>query len=410
MARHNTGSGKSQTRKTYTSSELEALMATPPSVVLYLGAGASQFAGYRTFADFPVLLFNQTVRDAEQLPPLPDAAIRLLTEIKVALESQDGWTTHDRFLWRLNEYEHILNLNRSDPAIQPFLRDASRQLFDLWCCTQAAVNVMAQTTVRHYSSNRVVPAHQSDPTTYQNMKRAYSLYMKMAELNGASGCLPVFTTNYDMLIEDLCSEFHESSTTRQPLANGLLHVNEEGETWVPLTCDGKCTACSILQYFRLHGCASWFYAQPGDPNVYFHRKDAHTKPISNLCAMYPGLERERGAGPHGHGFRALYRMLQVCDLIVFIGFSFRDDDVMHVLLKALAERQGQLQLLIVDSTYTKHNVASRLEEAARRSTFPADVPEDTCIVAMKVRYGVDEGFDDRILTQCKQMLRKRRSK
>ena len=179
-------------------------------VVLYLGAGASQFAGYRTFADFPVLLFNQAVRDAEQLPPLPDAAERLLHDIKVALESRDGWTTHDRFLWRLNEYQQILNLNLSDPAIQPFLRDASRQLYDLSCCTTAAVNVMAQTTVRHYSGNRVRLAHDGESHIYENMKRVYNLYMAMAGLN-PTGCLSVFTTNYDMLMENLCDEFGDHS-------------------------------------------------------------------------------------------------------------------------------------------------------------------------------------------------------
>jgi hypothetical protein len=127
-------------------------------------------------------------------------------------------------------------------------------------------------------------------------------------------------------------------------------------------------------------------------------------PISNLCAMYPGLERERGAGPHGHGFRALYRLLEKVSLVVFIGFSFRDDDVMHVLLKSLAERRGDLRLLIVDSTFTKHNVLSRLDEAARRSTFPAYVPEDGAIEALKLVYGVDPGFDEAILSKCKAML------
>ena len=81
------------------------------------------------------------------------------------------------------------------------------------------------------------------------------------------------------------------------------------------------------------------------------------------------------------------------DLIVFVGFSFRDDDVVHVLLKALSERQRDLRLLIVDSTYTKYNVASRLEEAARRSTFPTYVPENDSIAALKLRYGIETEFD-----------------
>jgi len=388
-----------------TTFEAGALLERPPRVVLYLGAGASQFAGYRTFAEFPRLLFNQDVRKKEELPPIPDNAARLLQDIKVSLEGTDGWTTHDRFLWRLNEYQQILTLNLSDPAVQPFLRPASQQLFELSCCTTAARNVMAQTTVRHYSSNRVVEARSADPALHSNMRRVYDLYMKMAALNKSTGCLPVFTTNYDMLLDDLCTEFADDSR-RAPLANGFPHIRDEGEKWQPHTCSGYCNSCSVLQYYRLHGCAAWFYAEPGDPNVYFRRSDASTEPITNLCAMYPGLERERGAGPHGHGFRALYRLLRVCNVIVFIGFSFRDDDVMHVILNALAERPNDLKLLIVDSAFTETNIVSRLAKAARRSAFPARPPVAGSIKGLKLQFGIDAGFDVSVFDECQKLMRK----
>jgi hypothetical protein len=122
--------------------------------------------------------------------------------------------------------------------------------------------------------------------------------------------------------------------------------------------------------------------------------------------MYPGLERERGSGPHGHGFRAFYHLLRLCDLIVFIGFSFRDDDVMHIVLNALAERRERLKVLIVDNSLTAPNVASCLEEAERRSSFPARTPKEGSIKGMKLRFGIDAGFDDAILNECNALLRK----
>lgn len=128
------------------------------------------------------------------------------------------------------------------------------------------------------------------------------------------------------------------------------------------------------------------------------------KPIRNLCAMYPGLERESGAGPHGHGFRSLYWLLGVCDLLVFVGFSFRDDDVMHVLLKALADRRGRLKILVVDNTYVATNVLHCLKEAARRSTFPAHVPDEGVITSLKLNFGIDADFDNRILNRCRDLL------
>ena len=91
---------------------------------------------------------------------------------------------------------------------------------------------------------------------------------------------------------------------------------------------------------------------------------------------------------------------------MFIGFSFRDDDVMHVVLKALAERRERLKVLIVDKTYTEHNVRARLDEAARRSTFPVYVPPVEHISALRLNFGSDVDFDSQILTQCRTLLGK----
>lgn len=375
-----------------------------PRIVLYLGAGASHFAGYRTFADFPVLIFDPNVRQAEGLSPLPPNAERLLSAIKDSLERTDGWTTHDRFLWRLNEYQHLLDLNQADPALQPFLRDATK-LYDLFLCTTEAINVMANTTVRHYSGNRVDDAHKNNGAMYESMRGAYELYVEMAKLNGPQPYLPIFTTNYDMLIEDLCGHFRDDAGS-PILVNGLPDMKEEGGIWTCSPYDEIPQARPVLHLFRLHGCACWFYHSTGDGNIYFHRVDAGQQSVRKLCAMYPGLERERGAGPHGHSFRAFHDLLQVCELIIFIGFSFRDDDVMHVLLKALADRRGALRVLIVDNMYTKHNVQGRLREAERRSTFPTYVPYDDEITSLRLDFGLQEGFAAEILRACVSLIGK----
>ncbi len=375
-----------------------------PRVVLYLGAGASQFAGYRTFADFPVLVFDRSVRRSEGLHDLPPQAERLLTAIKEALEAKSKPTTHDMFLWRIEQYRQLLILNSQDPALQPFLREA-RGLWDLHVCTEDAVNVMATTTVHHYSSDRVRVAHESDPNVYRNMRLVYELLLAMADLNGAGSHLPIFTTNYDMLVEDLCHEFCNGSK-RPVLVNGLPNVSQERATWTPAVYEGRSPASATFHLFRLHGCACWFYHHQGNEGIYFHRVDAAQQSIWDLCAMYPGLEMERGAGPHGYGFRAFHRYLQACDLVVFIGFSFRDDDVMHVLLKALAERKGQLKVLMIDKMYTTCDVQMRLREAARRSPFPVREPNDKEMIGLKLVFGSEEAFADKVISACKTLLGK----
>jgi hypothetical protein len=375
-----------------------------PRIILYLGAGASQFAGYRTFADFPQLLFDANLRQSEGLPPLTSHAEKILKAIKDSLERTDQPTTHDRFLWRLDGYSQLLKLNQCDSVLQAYLRD-SASLFDLNMCTEDAVNRMATTTIRHYSTNRVQQVRNSDIGTYTNMQRVYDLYIQIASLNGNPAFLPIFTTNYDMLLEDIYAEFG-SQSNGFGIVNGIPNVTAEGKTWSPRLYETCSRSSKGLYFYRLHGCACWFYHHQGDSEIYFHRWDASQQPTGNLCAMYPGLERERGAGPHGFGFRKLYSYLQVCELMVFIGFSFRDDDVMHVLLKILAERRGDLKVLIIDNMYTPSDVQGRLKEAARRSTFPSHVPTDREIIGMRTSFGLNEQCVVDILKTCRKLLKK----
>jgi hypothetical protein len=372
-----------------------------PNILLYLGAGASSFANYRTFADFPLLLFDKKIRQAEQLPSLPPNAERLLGAIKDSLEKIDGWTTHDRFLWTLNEYQKLLDLNVSDLALQPFLR-AATQLYDLYICTTEAVNVMANTTIRHYSSNKVNDAKGNNLAAFNNMQRVWSFYSELAKLNGPLSCLPIFTTNYDMLIEDLYTEF-SSPGANSKLVNGIANLDRDGGEWSS-NLYAHTRSSSTFHLYRLHGCACWYYHQQGDSSVYCHRNNSSNMGVRNLCAMYPGLEHEKGAGPHGFGFRRFYNLLQKCKMIIFIGFSFRDDDVMHILLKALAERHDSLKILVVDKLYSSQNIQGRLKEGARRSTFPTYVPAIKEIEALTIDFGVKSGFENEILNKCKSLI------
>jgi hypothetical protein len=121
--------------------------------------------------------------------------------------------------------------------------------------------------------------------------------------------------------------------------------------------------------------------------------------------MYPGHEAERGAGPHGFGFRKFYAALQTCELVVFIGFSFRDEDVKHVLLNALSGRRGKPRILMVDQLYGALDLQSRLEEASRRSPLPCRVPGKREIRSIKLRFGESAEDDMQVLDTCQSMLK-----
>jgi hypothetical protein len=374
-----------------------------PRVVLFLGAGASYFAGYHTFVNFPELLFNTELRKAEGMSDLSPNSERILRAIRDSLSRNNMATTHDNFLWRLDGYSQFLRLNQRDDVLQDFLRESTR-LYDLSTCTEQAIHQISASTIHHYSSNRVQKAKESNGKTFENMSRVLALYRELAAFNsGANAILPIFTTNYDMLLEDLVSEFSHQEKLHTLLVNGIPQISKELMAW-DLQEYQNHNSKYTLHLHRLHGCVCWFYHDQGDNNVYFHRRDATQQQIEKLYAMYPGRETRIGVGPHGHAFRNFYQKLQVCDLVVFIGFSFRDDDVMHVLLKALAERRGRLKVLVVDLIYTKEDIRHKLENASHRTTFPFRIPKGGEIESLNMRFGDDPDFDSQIREHCKNLL------
>ncbi len=372
-------------------------------VVAYLGAGASRFAGYHTFVDFPELLFNKGLREADGMPLLSPNPERILRAIRDSLERNNKATTHDNFLWRLDGYAQLLRLNQSDDVLQEFLKESGR-LHDLHICTEQAVEQITATTIRHYSSNKVERAKQSNGATYESLRRVFDIYRAMAGLNGPNQYLPIFTTNYDMLIEDMVTEFGGNPQPPMTLKTGIPGLLEEGAPWTSHEFEYSDDGPRGLHLHRLHGCVCWFSEHERDSAVSFHRRHALQYEISRLCAMYPGRQTEIGVSPHGPSFQRFYRLLRSCDVAVFIGFSFRDDDVMHVVLKALAERRGKPRLLVIDPLYTRVDVQRRLKDAARRFAFPPRVPRDGEIESIQMRFGEAERSDWKILEACERML------
>jgi hypothetical protein len=374
-----------------------------PRVVLYLGAGASSFAGYQTFVTFPELLFNDDLRKVEGLPPLSPNSARILTAIRESLRRNNKATTHDNFLWRLDGYTQFLRLNQCDEALQDFLRNNTR-LYDLHICTEQAINQICATTIGHYSLNRVAAARDSKSIVYTHLRRIYQLYCQLAQLNGDSPWLPVFTTNYDMLMEDLDAEFGSTTDSRFPLTNGIDGLTTEKAPLTPSLLCSSDAATTGFNLWRLHGCVCWFY-DPARSEIGFLRNRAIEQEKVRMCVMYPGNETEHvGNDPYGFAFRSFYRHLQTCDLVVFIGFSFRDDDVMHVLLKALEERRGSLRLLVVDPLYSSDDVRASLKGAASRTTMPVRVPEMKEVDSLTMPFGESEDLDAKVLTACKEIL------
>jgi len=337
------------------------------------------------------------------MAPLPANAERILSAIRESLRRNNKATTHDNFLWRLDGYTQFLRLNQCDEALQDFLRNNTR-LYDLHICTQQAVNQISATTITHYALNQVERARAARGARYDNMRRVYELYSALAALNGDPPWLPIFTTNYDMLFEDLVTEFGSTDSTKLQLITGIDGLTTEEAAWNPRLYRTNHRPPVGFYLWRLHGCVCWFY-DAARSEICFRRRNAANLEQVRLCTMYPGNETEYvGNDPYGLAFRSLYAHLQRCELAVFIGFSFRDDDVMHVLLKALEERRGRLKLLIVDPLYTHCDVYGNLKGSSSRTPLPYCLPDGKDMNSLQVTFGDRDDRDSGVLAECKAML------
>jgi SIR2-like domain len=351
--------------------------------ILFLGAGASQFAGYHTFRRFGELITDPAVRLSEGLPHQSDETPRLIESLNQALRDMHRPTTHDNYLWLLTDYHTFCGKFDTHSGLQtrfPRIRDEIHA-FD--STTVTVINDLTQTTYCHYSRQRDLgPIGQE----------VRSLYEELAISNSsAEPFLPVFTTNYDLLLEDLFNGKRDSSVA-VPLINGITSRTRKGAKWSPSLYEK-----SGVHLYRLHGCVGWFRASD-DPSttVLFERPASlDGDMLSRLCVMFPGRELQLGNDPHGYGFRRLYSYLLRCKRAVFIGFSFRDDDVMQILLAANAARKQPLFIRIIDPTITCGDVIENLRGASLRSPFMAAVPSSDTIECLRMDFGV---------TGCKQKV------
>lgn len=354
--------------------------------LLFLGAGASQFAGYHTFQRFGELITDPVVRLQEGLPGQSDETPRLIESLNQALRDMHRPTTHDNYLWLLNDYHTFCGKFDTHSGLQerfPRIRD---EIHAFASTTVTVINDLTQTTYCHYSRQREL-----GPIG----KEIRSLYEELSLLNSATEpFLPVFTTNYDLLLEDMFNDKSDPSFTL-PLINGIPERTQNGGEWSPDPYKRK-----GFHLYRLHGCVAWFRApdEQSQNSVTFARPDSlDGDMLGRLCVMFPGRELKIGNDPHGYAFRQLYSCLLHCKKAVFIGFSFRDDDVMQILLAANASRKERLQMRIIDPSIGRDEVREKLRGAGQRSPFIAAVPPLNAIKCLRMDFGEAE---------CKQKVLK----
>ena len=182
-------------------------------------------------------------------------------------------------------------------------------------------------------------------------RRVLEVYRPLFEtlfsfIDTGRNCLPVFTTNYDLAIETFC----HSTGLEFNLVDGLEHDTCEQEvTWNPSEFEHfrLWGGAANIVLFKLHGSVDWI-------------RVLNTNKVIKAAAMYDALDFDAyqnvliyPAGDKmaiGEPYLTAYRYFSKCcesaRIIVAIGYSFRDYNVLNALITAREARE-ELYLIIV---------------------------------------------------------------
>ncbi len=214
---------------------------------------------------------------------------------------------------------------------------------------------------------------------YRNIdaNKAINVYQPLLDeiflhLDSANHCLPIFTTNYDLAIESFC----ELKYSQYVLVDGMQENGREVQwnrqefdmfrmdhpatnspesqriftlfdpTYGELDLGSQLPKRSIV-LFKLHGSVNWMRMVPGGGIV-------QSLPMYDLidsdrfqnAIIYPAGNKVATSEPYLTAYHYFSRCCENAKIVVAIGYSFRDYDVLISLLKARQVNE-KLQLLLL---------------------------------------------------------------
>jgi hypothetical protein len=353
----------------------------PNGIVLFLGAGASSWAGYRTFLNFPAMFWPSG--DEPSKLEVTDKERTLLKEIKSHLAKRRLAPTLDSYLAAIYDFQLFTSNSVSHTVLRERVLTSSVQ----WAGVQELRSLLM--TIRDRIC-RLTAKHYREPLRkgpLDQIPRVYDFYQRLWDL--AHGRLSVFTTNYDILPEYLFSNNPYFKSRRRGMDSGFSFDNGfprfaesqlDGESdWPTFSAEEGQDGYSsgrVLKWHRLHGCVAWRHGGLGEREIYFDLRPTQSIPnfSERLCVSYRGHEEAYGRVPHSPAFRKLSEAVNQASMLVFIGFAFRDVDVMAVIghsLDDVSRCGGKVpRVLVIDPQLTHSEALARVQRSMEAVAAP----------------------------------------
>ena len=146
----------------------------------------------------------------------------------------------------------------------------------------------------------------------------------LRELSKIDPVIEIFTTNYDLVLENAIVEAGLEIETGRDYDG--IQAKLSTQFWQGSPSSRHPNYTGLLT--KLHGSVDWQLGNNGDINI----SDTFTGQTNKHCALYPGFKGEPTREPFSLFHRYLRSIVQSSPIVaIFIGFSFRDPHISDIL-------------------------------------------------------------------------------
>lgn len=185
----------------------------------------------------------------------------------------------------------------------------------------------------------------------------------LLELLGKDKILPIFTTNYDRVMED----YQKSEYKKVRLVDGIGEIipGSRETNWNREVFDNFQVEEDKLNIvlFKLHGSIHWYES---NKRIIYSSVSIHQsiKDRFKNVLIYPAMDKIAIMDPYFTGYDYFQRCLDNAEFAIFIGYSFRDYDTVTKIRSAL-NFNNKLTLIVLDP-YAKELIAKNFSDLEKR--------------------------------------------
>lgn len=331
-----------------------------PKIVLLLGAGASEPFELPTTKQFFEKIVQETIPEMELLHEI--RKISGITDIEHVIKFIDTYT-------KFAELNLPFIKNQPLPSLLEGLTPEQLTTFTplgipekLYKGQESLVRRLK--TLRNSVIDYLFRVYSLNPNNVRKAIKIYKPFLELLFTKNAAYRLPVFTTNYDRVIEDIYgADFHRIYR----MADGFLYdeVSRE-DRWASKTYE-KDYDQSYIALFKLHGSLSWRISHEGNIVRIITEEKASDRKYPENVLIYPASEEYPRTEPFYTAYSYFQSYLERAEKCIVVGSSFRDDPINQRIDISMKENR-KLKLIIV-SPNPKELIKDRQEEIFKENMF-----------------------------------------